>query len=107
MVTIEDAAARLAKVRFTTTKQYTGPLEHQYIMTHFQPGYMQLWYDMRALIVAEGEDRPFLNSRHHWRYLDMPDGWTYWVMPQWVADDWETHLKPSYSYVLNRKKTNA
>ena len=48
MVTLEEVMPRLAAADFRTTVEYTGPLEHQYLMTHFREDYLSLWLDMRA-----------------------------------------------------------
>ena len=105
MVTLEDLMQRLAAADFRTTVEYTGPLEHQYVMTHFREDYLSLWLDMRKLIAVTGVVRPFLESRQVWKYVDLPDGYTYWVMPEWVIEAWEEHFDPADTYVLNRQET--
>ena len=40
-----------------------------------------------------------------WKYVDLPDGFTYWVMPEWVVDGWEERFHPDETYVLNRQET--
>ena len=107
---------RLAAADFRTTVEYTGPLEHQYLMTHFGQDYLSLWLDMRELLATTGVVRPFFKSPQVWRYLDLsdgftyryldlPDGFTYWVMPEWVVDGWEERFDPDETYVLNRQET--
>ena len=105
MVTPEDLMQRLAAADFRTTVEYTGTLEHQYVMTHFREDCTSLWLDMRELIATTGVIRPFLGSRQEWRYVDLPDGYTYWVMPEWVVDGWEEGFDPDDTYVLNRQET--
>ena len=105
MVTLEDVLPRLATAAFRTTVEYTGPLEHQYLMTHFREDYLSLWLDMRELLATTGIIRPFFNSSQVWKYVDLPDGFTYWVMPEWVVDGWEEHFDPDETYVLNRQET--
>ena len=105
MVTLEDLMQRLAAADFRTTVEYTGPLEHQYVMTHFREDYLSLWLDMRKLIAVTGVVRPFLESGQVWKYVDLPDGYTYWVMPEWVIEGWEEHFDPADTYVLNRQET--
>ena len=90
---------------FRTTVEYTGPLEHQYLMTHFREDYLSLWLDMRELLATTGIIRPFFKSRQVWKYVDLPDGFTYWVMPEWVVDRWEERFDPNETYVLNRQET--
>ncbi len=105
MVIPEDLMQRLAAADFRTTVEYTGPLEHQYVMTHFREDYPSLWLDMRELIATTGVVRPFRGSREEWRYVDLPDGYTYWVMPEWAVDGWEEGFDPDDTYVLNRQET--
>ena len=105
MVTLEDVLPRLAAADFRTTVEYTGPLEHQYLMTHFREDYLPLWLDMRELLATTGVIRPFFKSPQVWKYVDLPDGFTYWVMPEWIVDGWEEHFDPDATYVLNRQET--
>ena len=107
MVTVEEIMPRLATAEFRTTVKYTGSLEHQYIMTHFRDDYPGLWLCMRELIATEGVVRPFFKSRQVWKYVDLPDGRTYWVMPEWVVDGWEKDFDPDDTYVLNRQLTDS
>jgi hypothetical protein len=60
---------------------------------------------MRELIATTGVVRPFRGSHEEWRYVDLPDGYTYWVMPEWVVDGWEEGFDPDDTYVLNRQET--
>ncbi len=78
MMTLNDLMPRLAAADFRTTVEYTGPLEHQYLMTHFREDYLSLWLDMRELLATTGIIRPFFKSRQVWKYVDLPDGFTYW-----------------------------
>ena len=105
MVAIEDVLPRLAAADFRTTVEYTGPLEHQYLMTHFREDYLSLWLDMRELLATTGVIRPFFKSPQVWKYVDLPDGFTYWVMPEWVVDGWEERFDRNATYVLNRQET--
>jgi hypothetical protein len=105
LVTIDRVLTRLAAADFRTTVEYTGPLEHQYLMTHFRADYLSLWLDMRELIATTGIIRPFFDSHQVWKYVDLPDGFTYWVMPEWTLDQWEEHFDPVDTYVLNRQET--
>ena len=76
MVSVEDVMPRLASADFRTTVKYTGPLEHQYIMSHWRDDYLNLWLDMRELIATQGVVRPFFKSKQIWKYVDLPDGFT-------------------------------
>ena len=69
MVAIEDVVPRLAAADFRTTVEYTGPLEHQYLMTHFREDYLSLWLDMRELLATTGVIRPFFKSPQVWKYV--------------------------------------
>ena len=105
MATLKGVMPRLAAADFRTTVEYTGPLEHQYLMTHFREDYLSLWLDMRELLATPGIIRPFFKSRQVWKYVDLSDGFTYWVMPEWVVDEWEERFDPNETYVLNRQET--
>ena len=107
MVTVDGVVSRLADAGFRTTVRYPGALEHQYVMTHFREDLLSLWLDMRKLIANLGVVRPFLDSPEEWRYLDLPDGYTYWVMPEWIGEGWEERFDPADSYVLDRQATAA
>lgn len=65
-----------------------------------------MWQIMRSAIAHAGEDRPFVrgNTRQVWRYLDLPDGYTYWVMRQWISPPPGWVYDPTEGYVLNRKR---
>ena len=106
MATLKGVMPRLAAADFRTTVEYTGPLEHQYLMTHFREDYLSLWLDMRELLATTGIIRPFFKSRQVWKYVDLPDGFTYWVMPEWVVGGWEERFDPNETYVLNRQQTD-
>ena len=58
VVNVKDVMPRLASADFRTTVKYTGPLEHQYIMSHWRDDYLNLWLDMRQLIATQGTVRP-------------------------------------------------
>ena len=105
MIEIEKIMMRLAVAEFRTTVKYTGQLEHQYLMTHFRHDYMSLWLDLRELLVLKGTIRPFFNSQQIWKYVDLTDGFTYWVMPEWLTDDWNKRFDLNETYVLNRQET--
>jgi len=105
MMEIEKLMLRLAVAEFRNTVEYTGPLEHQYLMTHFRHDYLPLWFDLRELISSEGVIRPFFKSNQIWKYVDLPDGFTYWVMPEWLTDGWDKRFDLSETYVLNRQQT--
>ncbi len=100
----KDIMARLSEVTFkkSSPKGQYANLPHEYIMSHYGEKHLALWHRMRDLIAKYGEDRPFFKSKKQWRYLDMPDGYTYWVMPDWVGPDWQQKFDPSDNYVLNR-----
>ena len=106
MVTVEGVMSRLGDAEFRTTVQYTGPLEHQYIMSHWESDYRPLWEDMRELIATEGVVRPFFKSKQVWKYVDLPDGFTYWVMPECLLSNWEYNVKVDNPQVLNRQRTD-
>ena len=97
-----DIMNRLEAARFTPTKRFDPP--HEYIMTHFDRAtYTPLWHDMRRLIAEYGVVRPFFRSPQTWKYVDLSDGYTYWVMAEWITPHWEDTFKAHDSYVLNRK----
>ncbi len=98
-----DLPSRLANAEWTKTKKYDPP--HEYIMSHFKPEYMDLWFDFRASCAEHGERRPFYKSV--FTYLDLEDGFSYWVMPAWIQANWERRFDPNDSYVLNRQKTTV
>ncbi len=105
VVNVEDIMPRLASTNFRTTVKYTGALEHQYIMSHWRDDYLNLWLDMRQLIATQGVVRPFFKSKQIWKYVDLPDGFTYWVMPEWVTENWDEAFDHDDNYVLNRQET--
>ena len=106
VVAVEDVMERLGQARFRTTVQYTGPLAHEYIMSHWEFDYRGLWRDMRELIATQGVVRPFFKSKQVWKYVDLPDGFTYWVMPECVLPNWEYNVKANQPQVLNRQRTD-
>lgn len=103
MVTVDEIMPRLAAAKFRRTS--TLEPAHEYIMTHYRPEYLQLWFDMRQLILTIGEDRPFFKSRQQWRYLDLPDNYSYWIMPPLLKDDYRDFMKRHPQQVLNRTVT--
>ncbi len=105
MVNVEDVMPRLASADFRTTVKYTGALEHQYIMSHWRDDYLNLWLDMRELIATQGVVRPFFKSKQIWKYVDLPDGFTYWVMPEWTTENWDEAFDHDENHVLNRQET--
>lgn len=102
---IEEIMPRLNAARFRATSTLDPP--HEYIMTHYRPEYVGLWHEMRRLILLYGEDRPFFKSRQRWRYLDMPDGYSYWIMPPLLKDDYRDFMKRHPRQVLNRTRTDG
>lgn len=58
-----------------------------------------LWRRFRDAIAQHGYTRTFFGKAYS--YLDLPDGRTYWVMPQDVSKDPDTAPR----LVLNRKPT--
>lgn len=79
--------------------------EHQWTLSNDNPHTLDAWHTFRTNISLHGEDRPFYRTT--FRYLDLPDGWTYWVMAKWIP-----HTRPltegdpaTVAYVLNRKRT--
>jgi len=105
LVTVEDVVSRLTSADFRTTVKYTGVLEHQYIMSHWRDDYLNLWLDMRQLISTQGVVRPFFKSKQIWKYVDLSDGFTYWVMPEWVTENWDEAFDNDGNHVLNRQET--
>ena len=105
VVNVKDVMPRLASADFRTTVKYTGPLEHQYIMSHWRGDYLNLWLDMRELIATQGVVRPFFKSKQIWKYIDLPDGFTYWVMPEWTTENWKEAFNHDENHVLNRQET--
>ena len=98
MVTLEDVVPRLAAAEFRTTVEYTGPLEHQYLMTHFREDYLSLWLDMRELLATTGVIRPIFKSPQVWKYVGLPDGFTYWVMPMQMNIWFQAHYLETEFY---------
>lgn len=100
-----DLPDRLANAPFRQTKRYDPP--HEYLMTFDDPARRQLWHDLRSALVLYGIPRPFYKSRQTWKYLDLPDGYTYWVMAQWLRKDWVNKFDPTDNYVINRQLTEV
>jgi hypothetical protein len=100
-----DLPERLAKAPFRPSKYYDPP--HEYVMTDsYGPG-MFLWHDLRIALVSHGVIRPFYKSKQVWKYLDLPDGYSYWVMAQWLTPDWRERFDPFDNYAINRQKTEV
>lgn len=100
-----DLPERLYATRFKATKQYDPP--HEYFMTDSDPHGLFLWHDLRIALVQHGVIRPFYKSKKVWKYLDLPDGYTYWVMPEWLLPDWRDKFDPFDNYVINRQRTEV
>jgi hypothetical protein len=110
LVNVKDVMPRLASADFRTTVKYTGPLEHQYIMSHWRGDYLNLWLDMRELIATQGIVRTyqrskFFKSKRILKFIDLPDGFTYWVSSQWITDNWDEAFDPDGDYFLSREVT--
>lgn len=99
-----DLPERLAAAPFRKTKRYDPP--HEYVMTFDDPERIALWHDLRSALVLYGIPRPFYKSRQTWKYLDLPDGYTYWVVAQWLRADWRERFDPSANYAINRQQTD-
>ena len=80
-----------------------GP--HQFTLSSDSDHAAQSWLIMRAAVVHLGDDRAFIRGRTNqmWRYLDLPDGYTYWVMRAWINPPPSWQYDPAEGYVLNRK----
>ena len=100
-----DLPERLAAAKFRKSKYYNPP--HEYIMTSYDKSYTALWHDIRNALVAHGTVRPFYKSRAVWKYLDLADGYTYWIMAQWLTPDWLENYDPFDNYVINRQLTEV
>ena len=100
-----DLPDRLVRAPFRATKRYDPP--HEYLMTFDDPARIALWHDLRTALTLYGITRPFYKSRQVWKYLDMPDGYTYWVMPQWLRADWRDNFDPTDNYMINRQRTTV
>lgn len=100
-----DLPDRLAAAPFRTTKRYDPP--HEYLMTFDNPDRIALWHDLRTALTLYGITRPFYRSKQTWKYLDLPDGYTYWVMAQWLRPDWREKFDPTDNYVINRQRTDV
>ena len=94
-------------VTFTKTKSYDPP--HEYIVCQKQttPENMELWFKVRRLSEKQGVVRKFFKSPLDWKYLDLPDGYTYWVMAQWLQPNWRAKFQPYDTYILNRQDTKV
>lgn len=102
---LNDLFERLTAARFRKSKSYDPP--HEYIMTSYDDSYTALWHEIRVALVNHGIVRPFYKSRAVWKYLDGPDGYTYWIMPQWLVPDWENNFDPFDNYIINRQRTDV
>ena len=100
-----DLPDRLAAAPFRTTKRYDPP--HEYLMTFDNPDRIALWHDLRTALTLYGITRQFYRSKQTWKYLDLPDGYTYWVMAQWLRPDWREKFDPTDNYVINRQRTDV
>ena len=102
---MQKVMTEIEEAPFTETSkkgQYTGDLAHEWIMSK-RLG-LDLWLEARKMIVLHGTDRMFFRTR--FRYLDW-NGYTYWVMPQWVKPNWRDIFDPTDNYVLNRQKIRS
>ncbi len=73
----------------------------------YDKSYVALWHDTRNALAAHGVIRPFYKSKAVWKYLDLADGYTYWVMPQWLVPDWLEKFDPFDDYIINRQRTDV
>ena len=106
MVSVEDVMPRLASADFRTKGSSKYPhFQVESIQSHWRDDYLNLWLDMRELIVTQGVVRPFFKSKQIWKYVDLPDGFTYWVMPEWTAENWDEAFDHDENHVLNRQET--
>jgi len=71
------------------------------------PNGLAVWHRVRLASRDFGVIRPFYKSKQVWKYLDSPDGYTYWIMPKWLLPDWEQDFDPSDNYVINRQRTDV
>jgi hypothetical protein len=102
---LEDLFAQLSVLPFRPTKAYDPP--HEYLMSKSIPDGLAVWHRVRLATRDYGVIRPFYKSNQVWKYLDAPDGYTYWIMPKWLLPDWQQHFDPSDNYVINRQRTDV
>lgn len=102
---LDAVFAELATLPFRKTKTYDPP--HEYVMSKSIPDGLQVWHRVRLALRQHGVVRPFYKSRQVWKYLDSPDGYTYWIMANWLTDDWERDFDPEDNYVINRQPTTV
>ena len=111
MVSVEDVMPRLASADFRTKGSSKYPhFQVESIQSHWREDYLNLWLDMRELIATQGIVRTyqrskFFKSKQILKFIDLPDGFTYWVSPQWVTDNWNEAFDPDGDYFLSRELT--
>ena len=111
MVSVEDVMPRLASADFRTKRSPNIVMSKvESIQSHWRDDYLNLWLDMRELIATQGIVRTyqrskFFKSKRILKFIDLPDGFTYWVSPQWITDNWDEAFDPDGDYFLSRELT--
>ena len=116
MVSVEDVMPRLASADFRTRGSPNIVMSSvESIQSHWREDYLNLWLDMRELIATQGVVRTapyqrnprskFFKSKRIYKFIDLPDSFTYWVSPQWVTDNWNEAFDPDGDYFLSRELT--
>ncbi len=111
MVSVEDVMPRLTSADFRTkgSPKYRH-FQVESIQSHWREDYLNLWLDMRELIATQGIVRTyqrskFFKSKRILKFIDLPDGFTYWVSSQWITDNWDEAFDPDGDYFLSRELT--
>ena len=122
MVSVEDVMPRLDSVDFrallppevmgfSLQVAVNSDLSTQYIQTHWRDDYLNLWLDMRQLIATQGFVRAAYRqdpieklSGVPRKFINLPDGFTYWVSPALFSDNWDKAFDPDGNYSLYRKR---
>jgi predicted phosphoadenosine phosphosulfate sulfurtransferase len=86
---------------------------HEYIISNWSEECARLWPDTRDALEMWGEARPFTMQTRQgprtvpWTYLDLSDGYTYWVMRKWVHPPPGWIYDPAEGYIINRVPING
>ena len=116
MLSVEDVMPRLASADFRTKGSSKYPhFQVESIQSHWRDDYLNLWLDMRELIATQGVVRTapyqrnprskFFKIKRILKFIDLPDGFTYWVSSQWITDNWDEAFDPDGDYFLSREVT--
>ena len=104
---LDDLPKFLEGLPWREAKSYRhGELAHEYVGSAWSDEQFDAWVWTRWFLARLGYRRRL--GRYTFTYLDLPDGFTYWVMPKWVdtLDAPLTEGDPRrVPYILNRQAT--